>query len=192
MPPTKKFGKDELINASLEIVKSKGLKGLNARVLASTLGCSVQPIFHNYSSMEELTNEVKMRIYELYKQFMESAYDKDKPYLAKGIAYIKFAGSYPEYFKILFMSKTNFSTDEFIDSDKDLNESIIKEGQKVFKLSLEEQTEIHTKAWIFAHGLACLVATNTIHIKEDEIKELLGSAIRELIAGYKIEKGENE
>lgn len=188
MPPTKKFGKVELINASLEIVKSKGLKSLNARELASTLGCSVQPIFHNFNSMEELTNQVKMRIYELYKKSMESAYDKEKPYLAKGMAYIKFAKSYSEYFKILFMSKTNFSTDEFIDSDKDLNGSIIKEGQKVFKLSLEEQTEIHTKAWIFAHGLACLLATDTIQMSENEIKELLGSATRELITGYKIEK----
>lgn len=183
--PTRKFQKEDIVNTAYEIVKKEGISSLNARRIAKELGGSVQPIYHNFATMEELENVVKDKIYSTFQDRIRNSTDEEKPYLAKGMAYIKFAKDYPEFFKILFMRKTSFSADEFISNDKATNETVLSAGQSVFKLTSEQQKEIHTKSWILAHGIACLVATTTINYNENELKELLGSAVRQMIYGYK-------
>ena len=193
MPPIKKFQREEIIEIAYKIVENEGLNAINARRIAKELGCSVQPIFHNFDTMDLLNEAVRDRIYSKYKEYMDSSQDKEKPYLAKGIAYIKFAKDYPEFFKILFMRKSNLSPEDFALSDEVTKESVLPAGQSVFTLSYEEQKKLHIKAWFLAHGIACLVATNTIDYSEDYIKELLRSTIRQIIAGSKlIEGGKNE
>ncbi len=112
--------------------------------------------------MEELEEVVKKKIYDKFDEQIRNASDKEKPYLAKGMAYIRFAKDYPEFFKILFMKKSDLSPKDFILNDKATTDIVLEAGQAVFNLSSEEQNEIHVKSWIFTHGIACLVATATI------------------------------
>ena len=44
MPAIKKINKEDIINASVEIVRKEGITGLNARKIAKNLGCSTQPL----------------------------------------------------------------------------------------------------------------------------------------------------
>ena len=53
MPPKVKITKEDIINAAIEIVKANGEEAINARNIAATLGCSTQPVFSNFASMEE-------------------------------------------------------------------------------------------------------------------------------------------
>ncbi len=184
MPPIKKYQKEEIIDVTYNLVAKEGFKSVNARKIASILGCSVQPIFHNFSSMEELEQEVYHRIYSKYQEYMNNIDPtKDKPYKQMGLAYIKFAQDYPEFFKVLFMQKTTLNAKEFITSD-DTGNNVIKIGQKLTKLSEEEQKKFHVKVWIFTHGIACLVATHTINFSNQEIEDLLETSVREMLNGY--------
>lgn len=193
MPPIKKFQKEKIINTAYEIVRKEGFSLLNARRVAKELGGSVQPIYHNFATMEELNDAVKEKIYDKYEEYMNDSVDEDRPYLAKGMGYIKFAKEYPEFFRILFMGKSNLSLEESVRYDKVTSDSVIKTGQSVFNLSYEEQLKLHVKIWLIAHGIACLVVTGSINYSEGDIKELLANTTREIIAGHKlIEGGKNE
>lgn len=192
MPPVRKYQKEEIIDVAYKIVADEGLKKLNARKIASILGCSIQPIFHNFSSMEELEKIVYEKIYNKYQEYMNSGLDKENPYKQMGLSYIKFAHDYPEFFKILFMQQTDLNAENFIMSDNTGN-NVIKIGQNLTHLSYEEQKKFHVKVWIFTHGIACLVATKTVELNEEEISELLQNSVREMLKGYLSErKEENE
>ena len=58
MPPKVKVTREEIIAAALELLRQKGMEAVNARAVASVLGCSTQPIFSNYSSMAALQQEI--------------------------------------------------------------------------------------------------------------------------------------
>ena len=58
MPPTKRFQRDEIIDTAYKIVEKEGFTSVNARRIAKELGGSVQPIYHNFATMEELNKEV--------------------------------------------------------------------------------------------------------------------------------------
>ena len=52
MPPKAKVTREDILSACVEIIRESGFDAVNARALASRLGCSTQPIFSNYASME--------------------------------------------------------------------------------------------------------------------------------------------
>lgn len=189
MPPVKKFNKEDIINVAYTIAQKEGFAGINARKIAKVLGCSVQPLFHNFASMEELNKEVYKRIYNKYKEYMVNARQAQiKPYREMGLAYIRFAADYPEFFKIIFMQHTNLSPKNLITKD-DLGNDVIKAGQELTGLTFEEQKDLHVKVWIFTHGIACLVATKSVEFKDNEVASLLEETVRQMITGYKYEKG---
>ena len=183
MPPTRRFQKEEIIKIAFQITKDEGFSALNARRIAKELGCSIQPIFHNFKTMEELKKEVYQRIYQEYQNYMMRGIHLPKAYKEMGLSYIQFAKDYPEFFKILFMQQTNLNATDFVMNDK-AGKDIIEAGQKLTKLSYEEQQKFHVKVWIFTHGIACLVATKTIQFKSQEIENLLEKTVQELLIGY--------
>ncbi len=187
MPPVRKISKQDIIDCAYEIVKAEGFAHVNSRRIAKELNCSIQPIFHNFQSMEELNKIVHQKIYEEYQEYMMKGKDLEKSYKQMGLGYIKFAKDYPEFFKILFMQKTNLDAECFVMNDV-MGDDIIKAGQKLTHFSYQEQKKFHVKVWIFTHGLACLVATKTIKIKDEELDLLLENTVREMVTGYKIKE----
>ena len=71
MPPKSKISKEDIVSAGVDLVRRSGEKGLNARNLAAALGCSTQPIFTNFPSMEELRKSVICKASELYYACLE-------------------------------------------------------------------------------------------------------------------------
>lgn len=191
MPPIPKFQKETIIEVTYQLIKEEGLERVNARRIAKELGCSVQPIFHNFSTMEDLIHEVNTKIYAKYKEYIMRGQNSEKPYKQIGLSYIQFAADYPEFFKILFMKETMLDAENFMMVDV-LGNHIIKEGQKLTGLSYEEQKKFHIKVWVFTHGIACLVATKTIRFSKEEIDKLLGGTVLEMLEGYKKSREEEK
>ncbi len=191
MPPIRKISKQDIIDTAYEIVKNEGFSHVNSRRIAKELNCSIQPIFHNFQNMDELNKIVYQKIYEKYQEYMMRGKTLDKSYKQMGLGYIKFAKDYPIFFKILFMQKTNLDAENFVMHDT-LGDDIIKAGQKLTGFSYQEQKKFHIKVWIFTHGIACLIATNTIEISDSELDELLETTVREMAKGYQLNKEENK
>ncbi|MCI8412104.1 MAG: TetR/AcrR family transcriptional regulator [Clostridia bacterium] len=189
MPREMIFKKEDVINTTCNLVKKEGIESVNARRIAKELKSSVHPIFRHFKDMEELKKAVYEKIYETYKEYMlKGINSKEKPYKQMGLSYIKFAKDYPEFFKIIFMQKTDLNAENFVMGDK-MGDDVIKAGQTLTGLSFEEQKKFHIKVWIFTHGIACLVATKTVEFTEEEISELLGNTVLEMLKGYKSEGG---
>lgn len=184
MPPLRKIAEKDVINAALELLKNQSMENLNARNIAKYLKCSVQPIFYNFKNMEELKEKVFSEIYKLYQKYMLEGAKEEKAYKGMGLAYIHFAKNYPNYFKILFMNKSNLTPQTFIENDNAGNK-IIEQGMKFTGFTYEEQKKFHLKVWIFTHGLATLVATNTVNISNQEIDDLLATTVKEMLIGVK-------
>ncbi len=185
MPPTKRFQRDEIIDTAYKIVEKEGFTSVNARRIAKELGGSVQPIYHNFATMEELNKDDFDKIYKKYQDTMKNAIDEEHPYLAKGIAYVKFAKEFPEFYKIIFMQESKMNIDEFIQADIEVTENVMESIIKKFDISKEDLKKFHIQVWIYSHGLACLVATKTVDFSDDEIREQLLNTVQQLFIGYK-------
>ena len=54
VPAARKVSKDEIIDAAVEVLRDGGFSAVNARSVARKLGCSTQPIYFSFQSMDEL------------------------------------------------------------------------------------------------------------------------------------------
>ena len=192
MPPIPKITKEKILDKAFEIVNKNGIDYLNVRNLAKELNCSTQPILYYYKTMDELKKEIFNKCINLYEEQLsiDININDEKSYFKSGLNYINFAKKYPIPFKLLFMNNTNSKISDFIIQDETYNK-IIKEGTKLTNFSINEQKEFHKRVWIITHGIATLIATNTITFTNEEIENILRDSVREMVIGYKIEKGQD-
>ncbi len=174
--------KKMILGAAFDIAREKGLDGISNRELAKKLNCSIRPIYYQFENVEELYKELYNEIEKyFYKFLMDNMNDEMPKYKQVGINYIKFAKEEKELFKILFMSEIDLGLDDFI--NKDMED--FKELSKLIKISTnlndEDIESFHIKMWIFSHGLATLVASSTINLSDEQLKQLLSLEFQALM-----------
>lgn len=189
-PPTTKIQKENIIEAAYEIVKKEGMEGINARAIAKKLNCSVQPIFHKFSNMEELKKELVQKVLQTYRKYMTVDSKSPFPYKEIGINYIKFAKEEPQLFRIIFMSQSNLTPESFITYDESYID-ISKYAENATGIaSKEDVNSFHLKMWTFTHGIATMIATKTCDFTDEQINKLLTDEFKALMLLEKM-KGEN-
>ena len=189
MPPKTKITKEEILSASLDFVREKGIEALNARELASRLNCSTQPIFSNFSSMEELDEEVLKSAEQLYLNHLSEAMKSEKypPYKASGMAYIEFAKEERELFKCLFMRDRS---GENVNKIPKWLDPVIDILQQSLGFSRDEAMLFHLENWIFVHGIAVMIATSYLSYDMDFVSKLISDMYQGLKARYAQKKEE--
>jgi AcrR family transcriptional regulator len=188
MAPKPKISYDSIVTGAVNIVRENGVEAVNARSIAARLNCSVQPIFRNFSTMDELKAVVYKHAEEIYNKVMFDALESDgEGFLEMGLAYINFAKSEPNLFRLLFMSNV-FNTGSAADiaGTTKGDEEVIDLIGNLSGLSKSESQELYTGIWFTTHGMASLLATNSCTLSDEEIKKILNYSYEGLV--YSIKK----
>ena len=171
MPPKVKVTKDEIVQTALELVRKNGETAINARSIAAKLGCSTQPVFSNFATMEELQNATVTAAYQLYLEFLQNEVKSEKypPYKSFGMAYIRFAKEEKELFKLLFMCDR--SGKELLPTlDFDASVEMIMNANGITK---EKATLLHLEMWACVHGIGVMLATSFTELEWELISTML-------------------
>ena len=172
MPPKVKITKEDIVSTALAIVKKEGEQGINARNIASKLGCSTQPIFYNFNSMEELMQDVIKKVEAIFSQYLcDEIERKEFPqYKATGVAYIRFAMEESELFKFLYMRN---QAGESMQNDTKFFDQSVEFIEKNMGLNKEMATIFHLESWLFVHGIASVIATGFLSLEWDLISKMI-------------------
>lgn len=172
MPPKAKTNRQQIIDTAFEIVRENGANALNARNLAHRIGCSTQPLFYNFSTMEELLESVIAKANEFYHSYIWQAMSEAKfpPYKASGMAYIQFAKEERNLFNLLFMRDR---TNEKVDIQNANFEEIVSMLMTNYGLSHEEAQLFHLEMWSVVHGIAAMQATSFLDLDAEMISTCL-------------------
>ena len=171
MSRTATISKKSIIDAAIEILRENGAEAVNARSIAARLGCSTQPIFSNFATMDDLQSEVIKSAYELYFGFLsdEAKSEKYPKYKSFGMAYIRFAKEEKELFKLLFMRDRNgeelIPTPDFEESTKLI--------MNATGASREKAHLLHLEMWISVHGIATMLATSFFEPEWELISDMI-------------------
>ncbi len=172
MPPKAKTNRQQIIDTAFEIVQESGVEALNARTLARRIGCSTQPLFYNFSTMEELLENVIAKANDFYHSYIWKAMSEAKypPYKASGMAYIQFAKDERNLFNLLFMRDR---TNEKVDVQNANFEEIVSMLMTNYGLSHKEAQLFHLEMWAVVHGIASMQATAFLNLNTEMISTCL-------------------
>ena len=182
MPPRVRITKQMVADASFEIIRESGHENLNARTIAERLGCSTQPVLYSFRTVDEIREaayEIADRFHTEYIMPKESDGD---PMLALGLSYVRFGHEEKNLFRFLFQTdKFGGKSIEVLMSDPELSGimEIMADGLKV---STEEAGDMFLTFFCVAHGLASLLANNSMEYDEGQCRKMLENVFRGMAA----------
>lgn len=182
MAAVKKISREAIISAALKLIRDGGMGSLNARSLASALGCSTRPVYLAFGSMDGVKECAAARIKEVYQGYLKREAESGRypTFKAYGMGYIRFARDEKEFFKFLFMRDR---TDEsIVEEDIGFIISAITAGTGLDK---ERAKLFHLESWIFVHGIAAMLATSYIDFDE----EFISGTLTDMFEGLKARFG---
>jgi len=123
---------------------------------------------------------------------LESLGNSKEGFLALGLAYINFAKTETNLFRMLFMTNM-FNQGSLTDitgatTDDDVVIAVICQATG---LSASKAQELYTGVWFTAHGIASLVSTNSCTLTDEEIKKVLKNVFVGILRSLK-ENEENK
>lgn len=184
MPAAKKVSKDKIIDAAIEVLRDGGFSAINARSVARRLGCSTQPIYLSFQSMEELKAALTERAIEMHTQRVRDSLraheGNDSRYSSYGMGFVRFAAEEKQLFRWLYLEGEQlgpYQNDVLLPEVIDV---IVEE----FGYSQEVARRFHQDMIYFSYGLAILANTDHLHLTEAELRETFRREFCALIAIY--------
>ena len=185
MPPKVKVTKEMVADASFEVIRSKGHENLNARTISEFLGCSTQPVLYSFKTVDEI-REAAYEIADGYHtSFIMPKETDENPMLSLGLNYVRFGQEEKNLFRFLFQ------TDKFggkdvgaLMSDPGLSEilGIMSAG---LEMDVEQARDVFLTFFCVAHGMASLLANNSMEYDEGQCQKMLEQVFYGMIAAQK-------
>ncbi len=173
MPRTLRYDRETVLEAAFALVRRSGMEALCARAVARELGCSTQPIFRTFATMDDLREAVTAKAFACYSEAIRrSPRLSDKPYKGTGLAYIGFARDEPQLFRLLFMCEHSPEMEVAPDTDTNMP-YVISTIRQATGYTEAQARDFHNVIWIFTHGLAVMAATRFLPMGDEEINKLL-------------------
>lgn len=183
MPAVVELSKDRIVKVAVKMVNESGWGSVNARSLATRLKVSTKPLYRIYANMDEIKEDIYKEISRQYDEFLTSRIDSKKALLTLCIAYVEFALEYKNLFISLFLSNNlKWKSIENV-LDEKWNQSTIINLVNKHGYSFEEAKNLFMNMWLYANGLATLIATNDITMDDQEVLIRLVKYYKILVKG---------
>ena len=185
MPPKVKITKTMVEDASFEVIRANGHENLNARTIAEFLGCSTQPVLYTFKTVDEIREAAYALADRYHTEFIMPEETDKNPMLALGLNYVRFGFEEKNLFRFLFQ------TDKFggkdigaLMSDPGLS-GILEVMAGGLKADIERAKEMFLTFFCVAHGLASLLANNSMEYDEEQITKMLENVFSGMVASRK-------
>ncbi len=156
MPPKTVLTRERIINGAIRVVRESGHESLTARSVAGALGCSTQPIYSVFGSIDALLDATVDRALEIALNHALPTPDPESEFLGIGLAYLDFSRSEPNLFQLLMTKGRERLTPSAAEWPfHRLTEQMRRDS--VLATLPDERLQILLKnMFIYTHGLAAL------------------------------------
>lgn len=175
----------ELLHVAMKMVEKNGIESINARDLAKEAGISTKPIYRLYVSLDDLKSDVNEIIKKEYDEFIMKRVDSKNALITVCVAYVEFAEMHKNYFRSMFLSNNLKwkSVDDVL--NEKWNQSTIINLVNKHSLSFDNAKNLFMNVWLYANGLATLIASNELTIDNKEILIRIVKIYKEFSKNFK-------
>ena len=185
MPPKVKITKQMVADASFEVARARGHENLNARTIAEQLGCSTQPVLYSFKTVDEIRRAAYEIADRYHTDYIMPRGTQEDPMLALGLNYVRFGHEEKNLFRFLFQTDKFGGMDaEALVGDPNLG-PVIDVMAKGIGCRADAAREMFFTFFCAAHGLASLLANNSMAYDEKQCREMLEQVFFGMLASRK-------
>lgn len=184
MPAVRKASREQIIDAAVAVLRDDGFSAINARSVARKLGCSTQPIYFSFQSMDELKAALSERAIRMHtrrvRDSLRAHEGNDSRYSSYGMGFVRFAAEEKRLFRWLYLEGKQLGPYQ---NDVLLPEAIAVIVEE-FGYTENIARRFHQDMIYFSYGLAILANTDHLRLTETELREAFRREFRALTAIY--------
>lgn len=179
MPAKAKVTKEIILDAAFAIAREVGAENINARTVSERLHCSTQPILYHFATIDELKRAVYAKADRYHSEYLMHLKKPQKgAALGIGMNYIRFAIEEAHLFRFLFQSDyfSGSTLLELIDAEELM--PVLSAMQSALGVGMEQTKKVFLTVFLFAHGYASIIVSNSLQYDEALIQIQLEQAYR--------------
>ena len=184
MARLERFNKDIIMNKSVEYIREYGINSFNVRSLSKYIGCSTQPLFRNYTNMDEFKKDLKKYLHKDYEVFISNYVDMDDYLYTISYAYALYAKENPKIFNALFITELAGSRTIYEVINSSWNRDTIECMTKQYNISLDKAEMIYRDVRFYTHGISTQLCCNSIKMSNKELGDLIRNMIDMCVNNY--------
>ena len=182
MPPKQKITKEALLACAFEITRQEGISAVTSRAVAKAAGCSIQPVFSHFPTMEYLRQETFSYACQCFLNEVLSFRDKpDFPALVSQWT-LDLARHRPNLYKLLYLSD-GFSKGSMTDMMMgfDSNREMVSSLSKTYGLSIKDCQAILLRSCLLLSGICTMICINHMEISDQEALTMVSETVEDMI-----------
>ena len=183
MPAKKRIFREDILAASVDVIRKWGPDGLSVRHIAQAMGASTQPIYSEFHSLEALKSALLEYVREGSLRFCSTNY-KDF-----ALAFLRFAKSEPQLFKFMYLRQREPQEKLLDDVNLELTVSLLA---KSLEMPLAIAREMHQRMQYYCYALGVMLATDYRDLSEAELNKELTDLLCIMLGHYKGVRSEAE
>lgn len=176
MPRAKRIEKQAILRAAADVIREKGEHALTVRNIAAMLGCSTQPLYYEFDSVEQLRAALLPYVREHYLQFRCSNYKEF------GRHFLNFARQEKELFRFVYLRRRE--PGETLLDDINCEETVRLLAQNL-EMDPETARRMHYQMQFRCYGLGVMLATDYCEMTEADIERELTEFYCIILRHYK-------
>lgn len=183
MPPQRRIFRQDILQASVNVVRRQGEHALSVRNIAKELNCSTQPIYSVFENVEALRTELTAYVREHYLRGEAESYKE------VALSFLHFARSEKNLFRLVYLRQRACGETMFEDPNE---EQTIRKLSSHLELPLKTAAELHRRMQYYCYSMAVMMATGYLDFTEEEISGELTEYYRIILSYYKQVNSEDE
>lgn len=186
MPPKQRITKETLLDHAFQITESHGIAAVTSRSVAKAAGCSIQPVFSQFPTMEELRRATFD--YACNKFMQEVLSFENQPDFFEKVVFwtVDLARSRPHLYRLLYLSG-GFHEETFIESmmTYESNQKMIAKMTELYGLDAEICKDILMRSCLFLMGIGTMICENHFSYTDEEISKMMRQTVADMVQGAK-------
>lgn len=186
MPPRQKITKNMLLEQAFKIAEEQGIMAVTSRSVAKALGCSIQPVFSQFPTMEELRQATFRYACDIFVSDVLAF--EDRPDFFKQVTnwVIDLARNRPNLFHLLYLSD-GFSGNNFLEvmMGFESNKKMISKMAELYHLDENRCKDILFRSCLFLIGISTMICVNHMEFSNDQVEKMMKQTVSDMVNSAK-------
>lgn len=186
MPPKQKITKNMLLEHALKIAEKQGIMAVTSRSVAKSVGCSIQPVFSHFPTMEKLRQATFDYACDIF--ISEVLTFKQQPDFFSQITMwvLDLARNRPNLFRLLYLSD-GFNGSNFLEvmMEFESNKIIVSKMAELYCLDEDICKDILLRSCLFLMGISTMICVNHMDFSDEQVAVMMKQTVSDMVNGAK-------
>lgn len=186
MPPKQKITKDMLLEHAFKIAEKQGIMAVTSRSVAKSVGCSIQPVFSQFPTMEELREATFDYACNLFVKDVLT-FEQQPDFLPQVTMWVlDLARNRPNLFRLLYLSD-GFKGNNFLEvmMSFESNQKMILKMMELYGLNENACKNILLRSCLFLIGISTMICVNGMDFSNAQVAEMMKQTVSDMVNGAK-------